>query len=109
MNTGWLNGVTDTPRRVLASAWIDVKVAADLLCVTPKEFVELRRKLQTEGTWSIEWRPNSTRNDVQDARGCGLLLLKADVERVANIRKRCRCSVRQAIRYYNAVAIYGAL
>jgi hypothetical protein len=90
-------------------AWIDVKTAAEILSLSPISVVVTRQRLQGEGCWSIEWRPNSANLAVQDARAVGLLLLRADVERVAHIRRRCGCSFSMAVRIYDAIANGGAL
>jgi hypothetical protein len=91
------------------TAWIDVKTAAEILCVSPNSVVHIRQRLQGEGTWSIEWRPNSDNPDVQAANAVGLLLLRVDVERVAKIRQQCNCSFSQAVRIYDAIARHGTL
>lgn len=90
-------------------SWVNVKQAAEILCVSPAELVKMRCELNKDDLWSIEWKPNSTITTVLDARGCGLLLLLADVQRVARIRQRARVSTRQAIRIYDAIARYGEL
>jgi hypothetical protein len=106
VNTTWLNGMVNG-QRVIEAAWIDLKTSAEIMCISEGQLLKLRGKLAAE--WSIEWRPNSANDTVQNAQGCGLLLLRADVERVARIRRLCRLSVRHAIQVYGAIATYGAL
>lgn len=98
-----------TPMYVSApSLWINSETTADLWSITLHALSDLRFTLQDEGHWSVEWRANSLRADAS-GRGCGLLFLRADVERVALIRRRCRCTIRQAIRIYDTIAREGPL
>jgi hypothetical protein len=99
------------PRYTRPSApelWVNYETTAGLWAITVGALSNLRKVLQPQGHWSVEWRPNSARLDAA-GRGCGILFLKADVERVALIRRRCRCTIRQAIRIYDAIAREGPL
>jgi hypothetical protein len=76
--------------------------------MTPEALLNTRTKLQREGAWSIEWRAASG-NALSDGRHVGLLFFRADVERVAQIRRRCRCTIRQAVRIHFAISRDGPL
>jgi len=88
--------------------WISAEAAAQMWAMTPEALLATRSHLQREGAWSIEWRANSV-NAMSSGRHVGLLFFRGDVERVALIKRRCRCTIRQAVRIYDAIAREGPL
>lgn len=95
-------------RQSPSDQWVDAAHTADLWAISVESLHDLRNVLQKQGKWSVEWRPNSV-NLGASGRGCGVLFLRSDVVRVVTIRTRCRCTIRQAIRIYDAIAREGPL
>ncbi len=88
--------------------WITAEAAAQLWAMTPEALLVTRSHLQREGAWSVEWRARSG-NAMSSGRHVGLLFYRGDIERVAAIRRRCRCTIRQAVRIYDAISRDGPL
>lgn len=80
--------------------------ACSALAVTRHTFESMRWHQKAD--WSIEWRAKS-HNPCVDGRGCGVVFLRSDVERVVAIKRRCRISFAAALRVWGAIAKAGPL
>jgi hypothetical protein len=78
--------------------WVNSKQAAAILRASTAGMHNANPALKEHVTWQL----NSTRG-ATSARGCGLLFLQADIERIAAIKRRCRVGLETAVRVFAAV------
>jgi hypothetical protein len=80
--------------------WMLLADACRAMAIAVATWLDTRKKPCL--TSVVRSRPNSGRDDFRSANGCGLLLWRADVELVLEIRRATRCTIRNALRVFAA-------
>ena len=106
--TNQLRGGADATRAARKASfgpeWITKNEACRILHCSMNSFANFKYSGYFD---AIEMRPAS--DTAMSAAGCGLLLKRADIERIAAIRKRCRIGIGSAARVLAAIKTGGPL
>ncbi len=109
-----LKGVTDEDELTRAAIlpatpdWLTITDACKVLCVTPHTFAGQVHRHPTALYYGIRAKSRSTLKTLEKngkgARGCGLLLYRPDLEKVAEIKRECGIGFVAALKVFCALA-----